>query len=67
VTWRLDAPDREWLEWRVRELMAEGYGRVRAMYLAVDELRAERRRAEDELIRAKGADPDEIDRRIADR
>jgi hypothetical protein len=67
VTYRLDRVDREWLEFRVRELMAEGYGRIKATYLAVDELQAERRRTEDELIRAKGADPGEIDRRIADR
>jgi hypothetical protein len=67
VTYRLDAGDREWIEYRVRELMAEGIGRIRATYLAVEQLQAERRSAEDELIRAKGADPRELDRRIADR
>jgi hypothetical protein len=66
----LDAADREWMEYRVRELQAEGNGRLRAMYLAIDELHAERRgasSAEDDLIRAKGAEPGEIDARIRDR
>jgi hypothetical protein len=63
-----DMADREWVDYRTRELMSEGMPRVRAMATAVDELHAERRRAsEAELIQGSGMDPAEFDRRIRDR